>query len=214
MDAILFWIAGIIAIVASWFVVTRRNPVYSAIFLVLFFAMISLQFLILRAPFLAVVQLLVYAGAIMVLFLFVLMLLNLTPEELKENVSRSRKVVAAIGSAGLFLLLAGTVRKSPTVQGAGDLTGDVSGPLEGAGEIAAIAESLFSIHLLPFELTSFLILIAIIGAIYLTRSPGSIPEATTGASAGGEAEAVGGADEKAVTGEAPGSDSPSSGGAT
>ena len=73
--------AGLVAIAAALLVVTRKNPVHSAIFLVLFFTMISLDFLILRAPFLAVVQVLVYAGAIMVLFLFVVMLLNVPTED-------------------------------------------------------------------------------------------------------------------------------------
>ncbi len=176
MDAFVFYIAGVVALIASGIVVTRKNPVYSAIFLVLFFTMVSIQFLVLRAPFLAVIQLLVYAGAIMVLFLFVLMLLNLTPEERREQVSRSRKIAALLGSVALFVLLAGAIAKSPTVREAASLTAPVptgEAGLAVAGETRELAVSLFTVHVLPFEFTSFLILIAIVGAIYLTKSRGS-----------------------------------------
>ena len=180
MDTFVFYIAGVISVVAAALVVTRRNPIYSAIYLVLFFTMISLQFLVLRAPFLAVVQVLVYAGAIMVLFLFVIMLLNLTPEELKEAVPRSRKLLAGGLALVLFVLLVAAIRQSPTVQNAPNLAAPIvpteAAPTLGqAGEVAAIGESLFTTHTLAFEVTSVLILIAILGAIYLTkkRRPGN-----------------------------------------
>ncbi|MCZ6792700.1 MAG: NADH-quinone oxidoreductase subunit J, partial [Planctomycetota bacterium] len=111
---------------------------------------------------------LVYAGAIMVLFLFVLMLLNLTPEELREEISARRKLGAAVASASLFALLTRTVWTSPAVRNAGDLAGELGETLADIGETREIAESLFSAHLLPFELTSFLILIAVVAALYLT----------------------------------------------
>jgi NADH-quinone oxidoreductase subunit J len=179
MDALVFYISGILSVAASLLVVTRRNPVYSAIFLVLFFVTISLDFLILRAPFLAVIQVLVYGGAIMVLFLFVLMLLNLTPAELEEKVSRARKAAAGIGATALFILLVAAIRYSSTVRNAPDLAGpiDPASPLAAAGETAAIADALFTEHVFPFELTSVLILVAIIGAIYLTGPSGSRAQA-------------------------------------
>jgi NADH-quinone oxidoreductase subunit J len=169
MDAIVFHIAGVISLLAAVMVVTRKNPVYSAIFLLLFFTTISLDFLILRAPFLAVIQVLVYAGAIMVLFIFVIMLLNLSPEELEERIPRGRKVFAFLASLSLFLLLVTAVRHSPTVQGAPELTGPVAGPYAALGEVEAIAHSLFGEHVLTFELVSILLLVAIIGAVYLTK---------------------------------------------
>jgi NADH-quinone oxidoreductase subunit J len=173
VDAIVFYISGILSVVAAALVVTRRNPVYSTIFLVLFFASISLDFLILRAPFLAVIQVLVYAGAIMVLFLFVIMLLNLTPAELREKVSRPEKAMAAVASLALFALLAAAIGLSPTVRNAPPLTGPVASPaLQAVGETAAIGESLFRRHPLPFEYSTILILIAIVGAIYLTKKRG------------------------------------------
>ena len=95
MDALVFYISGLLMIASALLVVTRKNPVYSAILLVVFFLLTSVNFLVLRSPFLAVIQVLVYGGAIMVLFLFVLMLLNLTEEELEEKVEPGRKLLGA-----------------------------------------------------------------------------------------------------------------------
>jgi NADH-quinone oxidoreductase subunit J len=181
VDAITFYISGILSVVAAVLVVTRRNPVYSTIWLVGFFVTISLDFLILRAPFLAVIQVLVYAGAIMVLFLFVIMLLNLKPEELVETVTRRRQAGAAVISAAIFVALCAAISSSPTVKGAASLTAPLpepptttadglQGPLPAArSDVVAIGESMFQRHVLAFEVSSVLILIAIIGAIYLTK---------------------------------------------
>src|SRR5262245_28342258 len=149
MDAAVFYLSGVLSLVASSLVVTRRNPVYGAIFLVLFFTMISLDFLILRAPFLAVIQVLVYAGAIMVLYLFVIMLLSLKPEELREESRAPRKIFAGLLSGGLFLLLVYTIRSSPRVAAAPDLIGAVPAGVEDAGTTAALGEELFRRHILP-----------------------------------------------------------------
>ena len=173
MDTIVFYITIFISIMASFIIVSRKNPVYSAVFMVTFFIMMAIDFLILRAPFLAVIQVLVYGGAIMVLYLFVIMLLNLKPEELKEEVTVKRKVVAFLASTGLFCLLAGAIRSSSKVSNAPFLTDPLPETLpeeiRNAGEVSAISEELFQNHGLAFELTSVLILIAIIGAIFLTK---------------------------------------------
>ena len=99
MDALVFYISGILMIASALLVVTRKNPVYSAILLVVFFVLTSVNFLVLRSPFLAVIQVLVYGGAIMVLFLFVTMLLNLQKHELGAARWTLGKVVAAAGAA-------------------------------------------------------------------------------------------------------------------
>ncbi len=181
MEAVVFWASGLVSLAASLLVVTRRNPVYGAIFLVLFFTTISLDFLILRASFLAVIQVLVYAGAIMVLYLFVIMLLSLQPEEIKEEVKPARKISAAVFAAGLFFLLVFAIRHSPRVRQAPDLTaelaaglaaelpGGLAGGAESIGTTEAIGIELFKSQLLPFEVTSILILVAIMGTVYLTR---------------------------------------------
>ena len=172
MDALVFLISGVLMIASGLLVVTRKNPVYRAILLVVFFLLTSRNFLVLRSPFLAVIQVLVYGGALMVLFVFVLMLLNLTEEELDEKVEPGRKLLAGAGSALLFVLLAWAINSSERIQAAGDtdLTGPVKDSVARAGETREIGEALFSEHILPFEFTSILIFIAIIGAIYLTRT--------------------------------------------
>lgn len=172
IDAIVFYASATVAVVSSILVVTRRNAIYSAVFMVVFFTMIALNFLILRAPFLAIIQLLVYAGAIMVLYLFVIMLLNLKPEEIREEVPRNRKVLAGMVSLALFLLLAFTIRTSEKVNATPPLNRPLPAAdpsLDEVGSVHGIAVELFSDHGLAFELTSILILIAIIGAIYLTK---------------------------------------------
>jgi len=172
MDALVFHASGILAIVAALLVVTRKNPVYSAVHLIVFFILISLQFLVLRAPFLAVVQVFIYAGAIMVLFIFVIMLLNLTPEELREGVSSGRRIVAGSVALLLFAALSLAIRKSWLVQAPPEadlVSAAVPARSAAAGEIEAIGDSLFTTHALPFEFTSVLILVAIVGAIYLTK---------------------------------------------
>lgn len=181
MDALVFYISGLLMIASALLVVTRKNPVYSAILLVVFFLLTSVNFLVLRSPFLAVIQVLVYGGAIMVLFLFVLMLLNLTEEELDEKVDPRRKLLAGAGSACLFVLLCWAVSSSERIRAAGavDLTGKVEGKASTAGETREIGKALFSEHILPFEFTSILIFIAIIGAIYLTRTRRTVKRENT-----------------------------------
>jgi NADH-quinone oxidoreductase subunit J len=174
LDAIVFYVTGGLAVLSAIIVVTRRNPVYSAVFMVNFFVMVAVQFLVLRAPFLAIIQLLVYGGAIMVLYLFVIMLLNLKPSEIREEVTPRRRLFALSSSFGLYLLLAWAIRTSAKVQGAPALTGPLPESQRDieAGSLDAIAEELFREHGFVFELTSILILIAIIGAIYLTKKAG------------------------------------------
>ncbi|MBI4603460.1 MAG: NADH-quinone oxidoreductase subunit J [Planctomycetes bacterium] len=191
MDSSVFHICGLLSVAAAALVVTRRNPVYSTIYLVLFFTLISLEFLILRAPFLAIVQVLVYAGAIMVLFLFVIMLLNLTPEELREDVSRSRKVLSGAFAALIFVLLAAAIRRSDTVRDAPNLVAPIEDPgLAKAGEAPAIGTALFTTHALAFEFSSILILVAIVGAIHLTKRRGRAAPSGQGAPAQGTGEQV------------------------
>lgn len=170
MDAFVFYLSGVLSVVAAALVVTRKNPVHGTIYLVLFFLLVSLDYLILRAPFLAIIQVLVYAGAILVLFLFVIMLLNLSEEELRESTSTTRKGFAGILSAGLFGILSWGILRSPTVRNMGDLAAPVTSPtLAEAGETEAIGQALFTTHALAFEFSSILILVAILGAIYLTK---------------------------------------------
>ena len=114
----------------------------------------------------------------MVLYLFVIMLLNLKPDELKEEVTFNRKLFAGLTSFGLFILLALGIANSSRVRSAPPLTAPLPESLQETGEITAIAMELFKNHGLAFELTSILILIAIIGAIYLTKKRSAVGHGT------------------------------------
>jgi NADH-quinone oxidoreductase subunit J len=97
MDALFFWIFAVVAIVASVLVVGQRNPMYSVLLLIVSFGALAGLYVLLNAPFMAVLQIIVYAGAIMVLFLFVVMLLNVSSEEEEGNDVKPRFVINAIG---------------------------------------------------------------------------------------------------------------------
>jgi NADH-quinone oxidoreductase subunit J len=143
-----------------------RNAVYAALFLVLNFASVAVYYLMLGAPFIALVQVTVYAGAIMVLFLFVIMLLNLDDEV--HSLGKPRTALIAGSSIGsglilLFLLTGGVFKALSGTRGAEKVV---------AGNTQAVAELLFTKYLLPFEVTSILLLAAIIGAIVLAGKKG------------------------------------------
>ena len=142
-------------------VVTRRNPLSSGVFLILCFFCLAVLYLLLNAHFVAAIQVLVYAGAIMVLFLFVIMLLNLG--RLEPGIARNPvlKVVGAVLGVALLFSLLGTFNKfgwtSPVQLS------------DGFGGTAQIGMLLFSKYLLPFEVASVLLLAAIVGAMILSR---------------------------------------------
>lgn len=161
MIPVLFIIFAGLAIAAAIMMVTHKNPVYSAIFLIItFFALAGLYFL-LGAQFLSVVQVIVYAGAIMVLFLFVIMLLNLE-EEVRLPVGRRFQTgfgmlfAAIMAVQFLFVLLAGT-----------RVFGRLTASAEMPGSVENLGRALFNSYLYPFEIASVLLLTAIIGAIIL-----------------------------------------------
>jgi NADH-quinone oxidoreductase subunit J len=162
MDLV-FAVAAAVSVVAGFGVVTQRNPVYSAISMLVCFLSFAVIYLKLGAPFLAALHVLVYTGAILVLFLFVIMLLNLKPEELGEEYSALTKGILAVLCAGLFLGLA-----IPLWQEASRLA-PAAEPPAGFGGIEAVGKSLFVEYALPFELVSVLILVAIFGGVVLAK---------------------------------------------
>lgn len=158
---ILFLIPALIAILSALGMLFSRNSVYSALFLVLNFATVAVFYLLLGAPFIAVAQVTVYAGAIMVLFIFVIMLLG--TEELPESHDLPwQKAMAAFLA---FLLLVEGIYLISTQKAAGIIN---NAPVESTGSPQAIGDLLFSNYLLPFEVTSILLLVAMVGAILLT----------------------------------------------
>jgi len=164
-----FFIFGAVAVGASLLVIAQRNPIYSVLLLIASFGALSGLYVLLDAPFVAVIQIIVYAGAIMVLFLFVVMLLNAPHEDteydervhplLRPGPMRLGAVLALVLGAELWWALTR----------AGD-----SGrfPAGAVASVRAIGQSLFTDYAFPFEVTSILILVAMLGAVLLARREG------------------------------------------
>ncbi|RJP62567.1 MAG: NADH-quinone oxidoreductase subunit J [Ignavibacteriales bacterium] len=165
LEYILFGILGLVAIVASVAMITRPNPVMSAIFLVLNFFALAGLYLLLNAQFIAVVQVIVYAGAIMVLFLFVLMLLNTESEHSLLKEKKTLKVMAIAIAVLVFVQLGYIIFYSAPSQG---LPQEVSESIA-AGKIETIGRELYTIYVLPFLASGFLLLAATIGALVLAK---------------------------------------------
>jgi NADH-quinone oxidoreductase subunit J len=173
MEFLIFSVFAMVSVAAALLMVLQRNAMYSALFLVLIFFCFAVFYILLGAYFLAVVQVAVYAGAIMVLMLFVIMLLNVA---YPEPADRALGLLRPIGwSAALVLasLVAWVAAGSPgasvarTTSGAGLALGTVG--VAEAGHVQEVAVTLFSKYLLPFEMTSILLLAAILGASVLAR---------------------------------------------
>ena len=163
MLTLLFILFGALAIGCALAMVAQRNPLYSAISLIGVFISLACLYVMLAAPFIAAVQVIVYAGAIMVLVVFVIMLLNVEEEERRPR--RLRFLVpAAVGMAAIliaevaFILVTVQEFRVTPATGAGDV-----------GITHSIGSALFTQYLLPFEITSILLLMAIVGAMTLAR---------------------------------------------
>ena len=165
IDVILFLILAAVAVATALGMLLSRNAVYSALFLVLNFATVAVFYILLGAPFIAMAQITVYAGAIMVLFLFVIMLLG--AEQLASGEALPwQKPLAAILA---FVLVAETVY---LLAFRGVPTGNVIQPVAGVNSadfITQLGSALFNEYLLPFEVTSIVLLVAMVGAIILTK---------------------------------------------
>jgi NADH-quinone oxidoreductase subunit J len=161
VHALAFYMLAAMMVVFTLLTIAARNPVYSAIFMILSFASTAGLFVILDAYLIAVVEVLVYAGAIMVLFLFVIMLINLRPEE-QEGLKLNPLAVVA---AGTFLALVSRALH--------DLGPHVSAePNALQGSPGLLAETLFRRYVIPFEAVSLLLLAAILGTVVLARRQG------------------------------------------
>lgn len=162
----LFWILALLTVAGALTTVLHRNPVYSALALVFTLFQVAIIFLALDAYLVAFLQVIVYAGAIVVLFLFVIMLLALEPEE--PLVGQVPLRAAAAGLTAILLAELGALALMDG--GAGGAAGSMP---DGFGETASVATRLFSAHLLPFELTSVLLLVAVVGAVVMARRKAS-----------------------------------------
>ena len=174
-----FWVFVVTAVVALWTgvsVIVLRNAVHAALMLVLNFFAIAVLYAVLEAQFLAVVQIIVYAGAIMVLFLFVLMLLGITSEtRFTERVRGQRTAAVLLGAALLVVLIGagagpymGRDAVCPAEAGAGQLCVGLEAR-NSDGNIAGVGRLLFTTYMWPFEVTSALLVIAALGAMVLGK---------------------------------------------
>lgn len=155
-----FLILSFITILSALYVVTSKNPVHSVLALILTFFSISAHYILLNAQFLAIVNLMVYAGAIMVLFLFVLMLLNLSKES--EPIKSNLWGIAASIAAGMVLItLTAAFQKSGIAV--------MPAPSEGIGLVKNLGRVLMTEYLVPFELSGILFISAMVGAVLLGK---------------------------------------------
>jgi NADH-quinone oxidoreductase subunit J len=169
LDNVVFWVFGPIAVGSGIAMLLMRNAVHAALLLIVNFFCLAVMYLLLDAPFLFAVQIIVYAGAIMVLFLFVIMLLGVDREEdLRERLIAQRPVAIALG-------LAVAVEISVAIRaGVGLATKAPAGfdAVNAGGNTQALARVLFTTYLVPFELTSVLLIVAAIAAMVLAQRKG------------------------------------------
>jgi NADH-quinone oxidoreductase subunit J len=164
METFFFYLVALVAVVSGFLVIRCKNPVNSALALVNTFFCLAIFYVMLDAPFMAAIQIMVYAGAIMVLIIFVIMLLNLGTETVK------RYMHSLAGAGGVAAVLLGLTiffvgHGAPTGV-KGNITAQT---VKTVGHTELIGQALFTRYLLPFEITSILLLVAIIGAVVLAK---------------------------------------------
>ncbi|MBJ7595312.1 MAG: NADH-quinone oxidoreductase subunit J [Candidatus Dormibacteraeota bacterium] len=182
--SVIIWVAGVLAALSALGVVFSPQPLYSALSLVLTIGALGVVFLVLNAQFLFVVQLIVYAGAVMVLFVFIIALLSPGAED-RVRID-SRFVIGAVVALGITVAMVVAARNGITFNANGvfraQQIGQGSDPyhtfsfdqsdiglVNTAGNVQTVGGQLFTTFLLPFEITSLLLLVAAVGAVYLTR---------------------------------------------
>lgn len=159
---ILFWVLSVMALFSALMVITSKNPVHSVIWLIMVFFAISGHYLLMNAQFLAIVNIIVYAGAIMVLFLYVLMLMDLK-KETEPQKNRWLRLAGAVAGGSLLLVLVAALRKA-------DVAKDIAETRMGdIGLIENLGKTLFSEYVVPFEISSILFLSAMVGAVVIGK---------------------------------------------
>lgn len=170
ITAVLFWFLSALAIGGALMVVVSKNPVYSILYLIITFFAISGHYVLLNAQFLAIVNIIVYAGAIMVLFLFVVMLMNLNAESEPPQKKRYLFFAGVIAGCSLMLVLVAALKRSSAGNQLVQLKdGDV-------GLINNLGKVLFTEYVFPFEISSVLFLSAMIGAVVISKKEVLHPE--------------------------------------
>lgn len=164
LETVLFFALAALAVGSAIMMITRRNPITSALYLIMNFFTVSGLFLLLQAQFIAIIQVLVYMGAIMVLFVFVIMLLNLQKEEKQKEKFTYKRITAVLLSIFLFFLLGFTI-----YFGFAGKFPKMSDKALQLGTAENLGTELFTNYSFPFELASFLLLAAIVGAVVLAK---------------------------------------------
>ncbi|SKC44456.1 NADH dehydrogenase subunit J [Ohtaekwangia koreensis] len=157
----LFYFLSFLAIMSAIMVVLSKNPVYSVLYLIITFFCIAGHYMLMNAQFLAIVHIIVYAGAIMVLFLYVIMLLNLNKES-EPHKSTLQKIAATICAGLVMIVLVGSLKGTEGMIQQQPAAADI-------GLVKALGQVMFTKFLLPFEITSVLLLAAMVGAVMLGK---------------------------------------------
>jgi NADH-quinone oxidoreductase subunit J len=157
-----FYFLSFLAILAAIMVVLSKNPVHSVLYLIITFFCIAGHYVLMNAQFLAIVHIIVYAGAIMVLFLYVIMLLNLNKES-EPHKSNLLKITATVCGGLIMIVIIGSLRGTEQLMDQTTATGEIS-------LVKNLGKVMFSDFLIPFEVTSLLLLAAMVGAVMLGKS--------------------------------------------
>lgn len=166
MEAYIFYIAATVSVIAGIYLVLERNPIYSVLYLILTLVGVAVLYILLEAQFIAAVQIIVYAGAIMILYLFIVMLLNLNIRGGVKDVLSFQRMPSIFMGIFLFFSIC-TVIKSKLMQGE---KGEYSAAyIESVGNTKLIGKLLFTDYLLPFEIASILLFVAAIGVIMVAK---------------------------------------------
>ena len=166
MNPVLFSILAVLLVASALSVILQPSPIRSALSLVVTLFLLAVTFLLLDAQLIAALQVIVYAGAIVVLFLLVIMLLNMQEEPRVRARFATQCAAVLLGSLFLLALVRFAVAPQPA---ASATSGMAAAPPPGFGSVATLAERLFTHFLLAFEITSVLLLVAIVGAVVLAK---------------------------------------------
>lgn len=163
ISEILFWTLSVITVLAAFVVILSKQPIYSILALIVVFFGISGHYILLNAQFIGIVNIIVYAGAIMVLFLFVVMMMNLNKQEEPHN-KPWMVIVATISGMMVLLLVVAALHKMTQLK-----THVITAYTGDEGLVQNLGKVLFTDFVLPFEISSILFLVAILGAVTLAK---------------------------------------------
>lgn len=170
-ESVVFWVASVVAVLSGIGVITARSAIYSALSLIVTLAQLAILYLLLNAQFIAAAQILIYAGAVMVLFLFVITLLGVQDYPFVGQHLPLQRPLSVIFAALLLLGVIFFVAQTPNVLSTG-IHGNFNATLLREGNVQAFGRYLFTQFVFPFEVTPLLLIVAMIGAVALGRRHG------------------------------------------